>query len=93
MIDLNKIYSLTASINKLVTDGVLDKNDVVDGLTIEVTVPPQTHYGIDKEFYRQSNNDSLKGFEHTNEPIIAVVDDVNLVIVAASGDEDAKVDK
>lgn len=91
MIDLNKIYSLASAVNKLVADGVLDKNDVVDNLTIEVAVPPQTHYGIDKEFYRQSNNDSLKGFEHTNEPIIAVVDDVNLVIVTTSPDEDAKV--
>ena len=86
MIDLNKIYTVTAALNRLVADGTLTQDDVSDNISIKVIVPPQTHYGIDKEFYRQSNNNNLQGFEHIEAPIIAVVDGVRLEITAEQND-------
>lgn len=86
MMDLNKIYTVTAALNRLVADGTLTQDDVSDNISIKVIVPPQTHYGIDKEFYRQSNNNNLQGFEHIEAPIIAVVDGVRLEITAEQND-------
>ena len=55
-------------------------------MEICVTVSQQTFYGIDKQLYYMTHNNSYEGFEHTNTFITANIDGVNFKIVPKKED-------
>lgn len=75
--ELNDAYILSNIINEKINEGVLDKS-VLDNLTVGVAVTPTILYGIDKEFYRISHDDSLEGFKHAPK-VFAKIDGINFV--------------
>ena len=64
--ELRHIYSIATSLNNLFNTDELVGADINDA-TIAIKVSPGTLFGIDQEFYRQTNNGSLEGFVHRKE--------------------------
>lgn len=62
--ELRHIYKLADIIKESVLNEKLPKS-VLNDMTITVNVSPTTSYGIDKEFYRLTHNDSEEGFTHS----------------------------
>lgn len=76
--ELRHIYNIATAINNSInTEEMVGAN--IEDLKIGVKVSPTTLIGIDKEFYRQTHNNSLDGFKHGNE-IDAIIDNVHFVI-------------
>lgn len=75
--ELNDAYLLTNILNEKINDGTLNK-ELLNNITIVVNVTPSILYGIDKEFYRISHEDSMEGFKHTQK-VAARIDNVNFV--------------
>lgn len=75
--ELKNVYTIANSINESIMKGELDKS-VLNDLVMTVKVAPNILYGIDKEFYRISHNDTTEGFKHTNK-VVAKIDSINFV--------------
>ena len=76
--ELRHIYSIATSLNNLFNTDEMVGADIKDA-TIAIKVSPGTLFGIDQEFYRQTNNGSLEGFVHSKE-IDATIDNVHFVL-------------
>lgn len=76
MMDLNNVYSVVNILNEAVVKGVIEKK-VLKEMTISVNVSPSILFGIDKEFYKMSHDNSLDGFVHTNK-VYATIDNVRI---------------
>lgn len=64
--ELRHIYKLADIINESILEEKLPK-DVRNDITIVVNVSPTTAYGIDKEFYRLTHDNSDDGFVHSKD--------------------------
>lgn len=78
--ELNSVYTLANVINESIMKGELDKS-ILEDLIIDIKVAPNILYGIDKEFYRLSHEDSTEGFKHTNK-VNAKINAINFVFEA-----------
>lgn len=76
--ELRHIYKLADIINENIYSDVLPKS-VLSDISITVDVSPTTSYGIDKEFYRLTHNDTENGFTHSKN-INATISGVNFKI-------------
>lgn len=76
--ELRHIYSIATAMSKAFESDDMVGSDVGD-IEINVSVSPSTLYGIDREFYRQTHNDSIEGFVHKDK-IEAVIDNIHFVI-------------
>lgn len=65
-IGLNEIYAISEIFNKAVEDGVLKKS-MLKEITINLDVEPSILYGIDKELYYISHDETYDGFVHNEE--------------------------
>lgn len=73
--ELRHIYQIANVINEK-----MDYNkDMLKDISITVKVSPTTHFSIDKEFYRLTN-DTTDGFVH-EDVINAVIDGINFTIL------------
>ena len=78
--ELNDIYKFANAINEGIMKGEIDK-EILNDMSIKVKVAPNILYGIDKEFYRMSHDDSIEGFEHTNK-VVAKINAITFEIVS-----------
>ena len=76
--NLDNIYAISNAINEQIIQGNIKKEQLED-MYIHIQVNPDILYGIDKEFYRLSHDDSTEGFEHKSE-IKVKLDSVNFII-------------
>lgn len=76
--ELRHIYDIATTLNKEFKTNEMIGADIND-MKVEIKVSPPTLYGIDQEFYRQTNNGSTEGFKH-NKIIDAVIDNVHFVL-------------
>lgn len=76
--ELRHIYSIATNLVKTFdTDEMVGAN--IEDVEIGIKVSPGTLFGIDQEFYRQTHNGSIEGFNH-NKKINAIIDDVHFVL-------------
>lgn len=78
--DLNAIYAVSNAINKLAEKGEIRYEDIDNAIVISIEVTPDMHYGIDKELYRITHENSTDGFIHSHSPIEACINDVHFLI-------------
>ena len=76
--NLDNIYAISNAINEQVIQGKIKKEQLED-MYIHIQVNPDILYGIDKEFYRLSHDDSTEGFEGRSE-IDVKLDGVKFII-------------
>lgn len=76
--ELRHIYSIATNLSKIFDTEELVGADIKD-VEIAIKVSSGTLFGIDQEFYRQTNNGSLEGFIHKKE-IDAIIDNVHFVL-------------
>ena len=62
--ELRHLYTISETICKKINENDLPK-DILESMEIRVVVPPVTFYGIDKEFYYLTHNNSYNGFVHS----------------------------
>ena len=74
--NLDNIYAISNAINEQIIQGKIKKEQLED---MYIQVNPDILYGIDKEFYRLSHDDSTEGFEHKSE-VKVKLDNVNFII-------------
>ena len=78
--ELRHLYMLS----ELIKDKI-DKKDLPDELSDNMEIilkyDPVTYYGIDKEFYYMTHNNSYNGFVHSEDEINAVVNDIKFKIL------------
>lgn len=84
--ELRHIYNIATVMNNCVETEEMIGSDIND-IEIKVSVSPSTLYGIDREFYRQTHDNSMEGFEHKKE-INAIIDNVHFSIVEKKEDGD-----
>lgn len=65
-IGLNEIYAISEIFNKAIEDGVLKKS-MLKNITVDLEVEPSILYGIDKELYYISHDETYDGFVHNEE--------------------------
>lgn len=76
--ELRHIYSIATALSKsFKSDDLVGAN--INDMEVKIEVSPPTLYGIDQEFYRQTHDNSLDGFEH-NKTIDAIIDNVHFVL-------------
>lgn len=76
--ELRHIYNIATVLTEAFKTDELVGADIKD-MTLQVKVTPQTLMRIDQEFYRQTHNMSLDGFQHSDD-INAVIDGVHFLI-------------
>ena len=85
--DLKHIYILSEVINKSINDGGLPK-DFKDNAEICLTFDSTTYYGIDKEFYYMTHNNSYNGFVHSPDMVNATIDGIKFKILPQKKEEE-----
>lgn len=87
--DLKDIYTLSETIK-----GKIDKNelsdDTKDDMEIIIRVDGSTYYGIDKEFYYLTHNNSYEGFVHSEKLVKATVNGIKFNILPKDKTEENK---
>lgn len=78
--ELRHIYMISDFLNEKIKDKTFPFDTKKD-LEICVTVSQPTFYGIDKQLYYMTHNNSYEGFEHTNTFITACIDGINFKIL------------
>ena len=63
--ELRDLYILSELIRKNVDNGDLTP-EVLEKAEIHITFTPITFYGVDKEFYYMTHNNSYDGFSHSD---------------------------
>ena len=76
--ELRHIYNIATNLSELFKTDEMVGADIND-IELGIKVSPGTLFGIDQEFYRQTNNGSLEGFVHSKE-IDATIDNVHFVL-------------
>lgn len=87
--ELRHLYSLSELINDNIDKGVLPK-DMKDNIEITMQFTPVTFYGIDKEFYYLTHENSYDGFEHSKELVTATVNGIKFRILPKENNEENK---
>lgn len=62
--ELRHLYTLSEMINDKIGKNELPM-DILDKMEIKMMFSPTTFYGIDKEFYYLTHNNSYEGFVHS----------------------------
>ena len=62
--ELRHLYALSEMINDKIGKNELPM-DILDKMEIKMMFSPTTFYGIDKEFYYLTHNNSYEGFVHS----------------------------
>lgn len=78
--NLKDIYKLSEIIRKNVEDETLPQ-DIFDNMEIILKFDPTIYYGIDKEFYYLTHNNSYEGFVHSEDLVTANVDGLKFNIL------------
>lgn len=84
--ELRHIYMMADMVNDKIKDKSFPTNAKKD-IEIHVTVSQPTFYGIDKQLYFETHNNSYEGFEHTGTMINACIDGVNFKITPKTQSE------
>ena len=77
--ELRHIYTLSELIREKIDKEDLPK-DVMDKMEITMKFSPITFYGIDKEFYYMTHNNSYDGFVHS-EVVNATINGIKFVLL------------
>lgn len=83
--ELRHIYKISEIMNESIMKEKLPK-EVLSDMTINIKVSPSTLYGIDKEFYCLTHNNSDEGFVHGGS-IDAVIGNVKFNISCKSASQ------
>lgn len=76
--ELRHIYTIASTLNELFKTDDMVGADLSD-LEVKIKLSSNTLYGIDREFYKETNG-TLDGFDHKNE-INAIIDGVHFNMV------------
>ena len=85
--ELRDLYKLSELIKENVDNGNLPQEMVKD-MEISLQFNPSTYYGIDKEFYYMTHNNSYKGFAHSEDLVTATVNGVKFNILPKKKEEE-----
>lgn len=85
--ELRHLYKLSEIIHESIENGELP-SDVKDDIEISAKFIPTTYYGIDKEFYYITHDNSYDGFVHSPELVTATVNGVKFRIEPKKHEED-----
>ena len=77
--ELRHIYILSDCINDKIKDRTFPSN-IKNDMEISISVSQPTFYGIDKQLYYMTHDNSYEGFEHTNTYITACIDGIKFKI-------------
>lgn len=76
---LRDLYTLSETIRDKINNGDLPE-EILDKMEIKMIFKPTVFYGIDKEFYYMTHNNSYEGFVHS-EMVNAKINGVKFNIV------------
>ena len=85
--ELRDLYKLSELIKENVDNGNLPQEMVKD-MEISLQFNPSTYYGIDKEFYYMTHNNSYDGFVHSENLVTATVNSVKFNILSKTQKKD-----
>ncbi len=85
--ELRDLYKLSELIKENVDNGNLPQ-EIVKDMEISLQFNPSTYYGIDKEFYYMTHNNSYDGFVHSENLITATVNSVKFNILPKKKEEE-----
>lgn len=85
--ELRDLYKLSELIKENVDKGDLPKEILTD-MEISLKFNPPTYYGIDKEFYYITHNNSYQGFVHSENLVTATVNSVKFNILPKKKEEE-----
>ena len=85
--ELRDLYKLSELIKENVDNGNLPQ-EIVKDMEISLQFNPSTYYGIDKEFYYMTHNNSYKGFAHSEDLVTATVNGVKFNILPKKKEEE-----
>lgn len=78
--ELRHLYTLSELIVEKIEKGEFPK-EMKDDIEITMQFIPTTFYGIDKEFYYLTHDNSYDGFEHSKELVTATVNGIKFKII------------
>lgn len=78
--ELRHLYTLSEIISNNIDKNILPE-EIKDNIEITMTFSPTTFYGIDKEFYYITHNNSYEGFEHSQDLVTATVNGIKFNIL------------
>lgn len=78
--ELRHLYTLSEIILEKIEKGDFPK-EMKDDIEITMQFTPTTFYGIDKEFYYLTHNNSYDGFEHSKDMVTAIVNGIKFKII------------
>lgn len=84
--ELRHLYTLSEIISKKIDDGELPK-EMKENMVINMEFTPVTFYGIDKEFYYLTHENSYEGFVHSEELVTATVNGIKFNIMPIKNGE------
>ena len=85
--ELRDLYKLSELIKENVDNGNLLK-EILTNMEISLQFSPLTYYGIDKEFYYMTHNNSYEGFVHSENLVTATVNGVKFNILSKKKEEE-----
>ena len=85
--ELRDLYKLSELIKENVDNGNLSK-EILTNMEISLQFNPLTYYGIDKEFYYMTHNNSYEGFVHSENLVTATVNGVKFNILSKKKEEE-----
>ena len=85
--ELRDLYKLSELIKENVDNGNLPK-ELLTNMEISLQFSPLTYYGIDKEFYYMTHNNSYEGFVHSENLVTATVNGVKFNILSKKKEEE-----
>ena len=85
--ELRDLYKLSELIKENVDNGNLPK-EILTNMEISLQFSPLTYYGIDKEFYYMTHNNSYEGFVHSENLVTAIVNGVKFNILSKKKEEE-----
>jgi len=78
--ELRHLYTLSELICDNIDKEMLPK-DIKENMEITMQFNPSTFYGIDKEFYYLTHDNSYDGFEHSKDMVNAIVNGISFKIL------------
>lgn len=84
--ELRHLYKLSEIICEKIDSGELPK-ELKEDMEISMEFIPTTFYGIDKEFYYMTHNNSYDGFVHSQDLVTAKVNGIKFNILPKRKEE------
>lgn len=84
--ELRHLYKLSEIICEKIENGELP-NEMKDDMQVTMEFIPSTYYGIDKEFYYMTHNNSYEGFVHSPNLVTATVNGIKFNIMPKKKEE------